>query len=357
MTASDLTKVPIGQQLAALTGDAHLSANLVAEITTTFSPLFAQAQGLFDEAAAIAVTDASDLKGMEHAGEIRKTMKSLRGVLEKHRVRMTADALKTKATIDMVSRTLREELEDAEGYLAEQENYAARLQAQREEKLRAERAEQMNALGCDPSVHSLGTMPERSWGLLLAACQGEAKLREEEERQARDKAAAQETARQEELAKARAENERLRHEKTVADEQARIAGAKARAAQERLQAEKDAAEEQAREQRREDFLKAQKEREDRQRKEDEERRATKAAADKKLANEARKRKAAEAASGDLLAACKEAESFLEMERDKFIRDNSSTDGLDEEAKASVAEFDEILGTLAQAIGKAQWGVS
>ncbi len=56
---------------------------------------------------------------------------------------------------------------------------------------------------------------------------------------------------------------------------------------------------------------------------------------------------------ELLTACKEAEGFIEQERDEFIRDNTGPDGLDKEAEGAVAEYEEALYTLGQAIAMAE----
>jgi hypothetical protein len=217
---SEQAIVPLSQQLdQAVPKD--LAPALVHQITETFAPMFTEAEKVLNEAALCEVSDASDLRGMKKARELRLTLKDIRGRAEKSRVLMTADALKSKQTIDMVARTLKNELEQAEEYLEGQEKYAERQQAEREAKVRAERAAQMEALGCDPAPHTnLGSMDDKSWKLLLAACEGEKKLRDEEERKAKEEAQAAERRRQEELAEARRKAEEERKARLEAEAKA-----------------------------------------------------------------------------------------------------------------------------------------
>jgi hypothetical protein len=344
MTQSDLAKVPIGQQLATLANDAQLAPPLAKQITDVFSPYYAQAEKILDDAATVAVTDASDLKGMEKAKTIRLTLKHLRGSVEKSRVAMTADALKVKSTVDLVARTLRTELEAAEGYLEEQEKFA-------------ERGRQMEALGCDPSVHALGTMPEKSWKLLLAACHGEHTLRVEEERKAKEAAAQAEKDRQEALARAQAEAAQAKKEKALADQKLRDAQSAADLERRKAEQEKreaDTARMQLEQQRQAEGAKiarlAREKEEAAQRKADADAAAAKKNADAKLAEEARKRKAVEAAAGAMLEALIEAEKALDAETTKHPGANATITHVLEIIRKAIADVQASVnaGTLGRA---------
>lgn len=335
MTDAQPAHAQLEHQLAVVVKQSQLAPSLVDEITRNFAPLYQTAQNTLDDAAKINVTDASDLRQMEAAGVLRKTLKSIRGTAEKHRVAMTADALKIKSTVDLVARTLRTELEQAEEWLEGHEKYAERLQAQREAALKAERSAVLRGLGCTPEHYRLDTMPEDDWRRLLAACQKQHDDQIAAEKAAEERRQAEAKAREAENARIREENARIERElaetkaqaeieRKAAEAEKRLAAERARRAQE----ERDRADTEAAERIRRD-------REAMERAAEAERKAAadkaaeaKRAADAKIAAETRARRAAEAAAIDLLAFVRDALPYIER-HDRSMHQR----GLDLVAKA------------------------
>lgn len=329
MPPEELTKLPIGAQLTVIVDETHLAPRLAQEITATFAPLFQQAEKVLEEAATVSVTDPTDLRGMKRAGDLRKTLKHIRTTAEKSRVAMTADALKVKQTIDMVARTLRTELEAAEGYLESQEKLAERLQAEREAKLKAERAQMLESLNVNPDLYNLGAMPEPDWQRLLEHARADYAAAREAAAQAERDRVAREQAAEQERARLRAENERLRAEQAEKDRIAAEERRKAKAEQDRLQRERDEAEAQVQRDREAARANAQAAQREADAKAEAARKAeaakaaaaaakAKAEADAKLAAEAAKRKAIEAAADEMLELLWFAHDTLEGRGDKAV---------------------------------------
>lgn len=248
-TAIVQSPTPNAELVAIVTG---LSIPLAkaTDLITAFSPLYDEAGKLCADAAAVVVSDATQLTEMAQARAIRLAMVKVRGTAGRAHQQIKADILTTGRAIDRAKNDLVARLEPIEAQLEASEKFAERAQAARKEALRAERAPQLVPFGVDPILYNLGEMPDAQWEQLLSG----ARLAHEAAKAAAAKAEAERLAAEEatraEHARIRAENDRLLAEahaaKLAAAEQQRKIDAERAVADAAARVEREAAEAQAR---------------------------------------------------------------------------------------------------------------
>lgn len=291
------------------------------QIAHTFAPMFLEADKAMDDAGTVKVTDAACLAEMAKARKIRLTLKDIRVRAEKAKTAMKSDIVNKGRAIDLVFGHIRGGCEQFEKWLLEQETLPERIEKDRQDKLKVERALILSTMGVDPAMYTLGVMPEADWNRLHDACRAEYDERVEAERVAAEAAKAAAQAKADEDARIRADNERLRQEKVQADAktaqerrdaQAKIAAAnktaqdaadKARKEREESEERQREAEHLARQKQEEADAKARAAQAAATRKANDAAAKAKAESDAKIAAEALKRQQAESAAGELLAVC------------------------------------------------------
>lgn len=216
---------------------------ILAEFRTAISIEDVEAQ-----ARAIVVTDASQTDLMKQARELRLSLKNERVSIDKTRKALKESAKREVDLIDGIGRILREKIEPIEAHLQEQEDFAARQEA---ERLNARRIERVNALAPyveNANVYDLFSMSDEAFAELLLNSQTAYQAKEEAARIAEENRIADQKRRDEEAEQLRIENERLAAEKAEADKKAadeRAAREKAEAELKRQETEKREAEQKA----------------------------------------------------------------------------------------------------------------
>ena len=219
-----------------------LEQSKAAIVAAGFSAMFTRVEGWQTEAAALVVTDASEVRKMKQARLLRLEIKEARIGLEKRRKEMKAGILLEGKAIDGAFAVFESFAAPIEAMLLEQEQFAKRIEDAKREQLRGARVEALMAIGVETVAMpaALGEMSEEAWLVVLddAKAAREAKLeaaRQEEEvrveaarlvaeRAAIDKAAAaeREATRRAKAEAQREENERLKLEAVALAEVARI---------------------------------------------------------------------------------------------------------------------------------------
>lgn len=196
----------------ALTIPEDLKPDTQSSLESVLRPIFGEAESLCKEARMIVVSEPDDKDGMKKAGDVRKSIKKIRTSADKKRKELKDDAQKTVTAIDGIFRQFRTALEAHEEYLAQQETFAERLEAERLAKVKAERDTKIAELGDDPSLYNTAQMTDEAF----ASCVAGIKARIEQERVEAEKAEqeriAKEKAEAEERERIRQENERLKKE-------------------------------------------------------------------------------------------------------------------------------------------------
>lgn len=252
-------------------------------ISEGFASLYLEADKWRAQATSIVVSDVSDRASMRAAREARLALRDIRVSADKKRKAMKADVLLYGRAIDGAYNMLEHAIAPLERYLAEQEEFAERKEAERKEALKAHRIKRL--LDADEKyspIMDVVALTDEQFDGLIEDVKGLRSLREAREAQS-------EAARIEAEIAAKAEKERVERE----SERLREEAAKREA---EIKAEREAA------------AKAQREAAEKARKELEiieaKARAEREAAEKLAREEAAKREAAEAESRRL----KEAEA-------------------------------------------------
>lgn len=312
--AAELEVIPAEKpQLAIPDGD-KLPPSLVTSIRDNFGEFFDSVEKWREQALAIRVTSLDQKTEMKLARTLRLELKNVRTAAEKARKQLKENCLIMGRAIDGTNNLLLAALKPLEDHLEEQEKYAERLAA---EQLARKLRERTDALApyIEPGqvIPDLAALDDAQWAKYLddakllyearleAARKAEAdriakeqaeraereRLRQENERLAKEKAEAERKAAEERArleAERKAEIEAYKQERLAAEEAARKereaaeakaraereaaekarkeAAEKARKERERLEAEKRAIEEKARKEREEAERKAAKEREE-----------------------------------------------------------------------------------------------
>lgn len=174
-------------------------ARVVAEIDTSsaeilrssFNTLFDQADEWIRRAKEVHVTSVDQKREMKLARESRLALKELRVKAEHTRKRLKEDSVRYGRAIDGMANVLKALVEPIEAYLLEQETFAARREAEEEQKkqtLRAERVKVLEAFGMTMdeigATADLREMSVEQWTLLADNARLERDRRVEAERQA-----------------------------------------------------------------------------------------------------------------------------------------------------------------------------
>ena len=216
---------------------AELPADKALQLTDAYKDLKTQADGWMTKAREIKVTDVSQVKEMKLARDSRLALVKVRGMVERLRLSLVADAKKYTAGVDSYARAIREESEAVEAVLFDAENFAVRQEEIRKAALRESRGKVLTEMGVNPAMYQLGEMTEPDWQQLhawLVAAKEQARVAALE----LAKKQAEELAERQRIA---AENERLRREaaaaKAEADRLAKAAADKLAAEQAKARAE------------------------------------------------------------------------------------------------------------------------
>lgn len=206
-----------------------------------FAAYFQQADEWRKKALAITVNDAGDKKSMQEARVVRLALKDIRVSAEKRRKALKEDSLRYGRAIDGCYNMLAHAIAPLERHLQDQEDYAARIEAERIAKLKDERLAALAPYNYQFAGDITAMTDEQFAGVLkdaedLAALKAK---REREAEEARIKAEQEAAAERERV---RLENERLKAEAAARE-------AEMKAERERVEAERKAAEEVARKER------------------------------------------------------------------------------------------------------------
>lgn len=214
----------VGSELATIISEQGVSADNAKALVEAFGGPFSEAGTILadfsrDEETgelvvgdnAIKVTDVMQVKEMSEAREKRLALRKARITIENKRKELGDEALKTTQAINKIAKTLKDQIEPVEAYLAEQEKYKElKEEADRANRLAA-RTEAIAKVG-DPSLYMLETMSEESFQELLIKLEKEQADRLEAERKAEADRIAAQAAERERQAKIAEENKRLERE-------------------------------------------------------------------------------------------------------------------------------------------------
>ncbi len=208
-----------------------------ANLRSVFLPFEEGAKAVKEQVYAIKVTDPSQKQEMAQARQYRLKLKDLRVSAEHAKKREKEESLKKGKAIDAVFNYILSIIEPMEEHLQEQEDFVTRMEEAEEAARLLRRRDKILAAGADPSFYNLKDMSEDIFEKVLNEClmiqlkKVEEAAKQEEERIAKEKAAAEERERM------RLENERLKaeaeaREKVLAEERE-----KARVERERIESE------------------------------------------------------------------------------------------------------------------------
>lgn len=248
------------KQLAplALKLDEGLEPATAQSLREAFDSYFQQADEWRNKALSIQITRADQVREMKLARETRLALREIRINAEKTRKRLKEDSLRKGKAIDGIYNMLAFAVEPLEKHLLDQEHYIQRIEEERKAKLKASREAELIPLGVDVTLYQLGEMDEATFANLLEtnrlafAARQEAARKAEAERIERERQEAEERAKREAEAAAererlRIENERLQREKAAAEAAARAEreaaeNARREAAEAQAKAEREARE-------------------------------------------------------------------------------------------------------------------
>lgn len=205
-------------ELARVVSTAALEPTTGERLIRGFAPFFRDAKTILDTSRTITVTDATQVTEIKASRENRLKLRAVRIAADKTRKELKEDSMKLGTAIQSVYNILILDIEKEEKRLQDSEDFAARAEAARKEKLKAERtAALVNADAlADLAGYDLAAMPDASFGSLLESFKRAASERKaaaeraEAERVERERLAAEEAARKEaELLAALAEAKRV----------------------------------------------------------------------------------------------------------------------------------------------------
>ncbi len=222
MSTATESPTTVPPQLATAIEQMGIKPLEVPELIATFGPFFQQAQELIAEAQEINVSDPEDREGIKKAAASRKALKTVRCAAENKRKERKAGLLAETKAIDKVHGVVEAMIVPVEARMEAMETIRERLEAERIERLKVQRAEALRPYGVDTAYIDLGKMSDAQWTKLL-----EDSVAAYEARIEREKKAAEDRARQEADAKAererQAEESRINRERAEAERQAREA--------------------------------------------------------------------------------------------------------------------------------------
>lgn len=206
-----------------------------------------QVAKLVQEAAAITVTDATQVSEIKRSRAIRLQLKSVRCAIENARKDKVAGLNEQTKAINSAANKLKELIEPMEARLQENEDFAERAEAERIAKLKAEREAELAPVSTvDVTLLNLGAMKQPEYDALLTDFKAaHADRIARAEREAAELKAKQEAERAEQE-RVRIENEKLKAEVAEREKAAQAerdkAAAELAAVEQKLAAERKAAE-------------------------------------------------------------------------------------------------------------------
>jgi hypothetical protein len=175
-----------------------LPSDLGNVIQDKFSGAFAQLDEWKSKSDALVITSEDQVAEIALANDGRKTLQKIRTSLEKTRVELKGPYLAMGRAIDAVCKSLTERIEPIEQDLKTKAEYAANLAAERLRALVAERRAMLIEVGHSGDIPSLGEMPKDTFLMILdGAAMAAKRLKDQQEREASELAAAQELERKE----------------------------------------------------------------------------------------------------------------------------------------------------------------
>lgn len=222
----DAVELSAEEQVKLVCVETQIEPTVAESIYADFSGLFKQAEEWKTKAAALVITDASQVREMKIAREARLALKDIRVTAEKKRKALKEDSLRRGKAIDGVANILRYLVEPIEEHLAAQEQFVERKEAERKAKLKAEREEALRPYGVNTAAFLLDVMDDATFDQLLLTAKADhaqkieaAKKVEADRIDAEAKQAAEKLKQDLELAEVRRENQRLAEERAKIQEQ------------------------------------------------------------------------------------------------------------------------------------------
>ena len=213
-----------------------------------FAPFFKDAKAILDTSRNIVVTDATQVTEIKASRENRLKLRAIRIAADKTRRELKEDSMKLGNAIQSVYNLLAFDIEKEEKRLQEAEDFAARVEAARKEKLKQDRMVSLteaNGGPIDLTGYDLAAMSDAVFQTVLDATSAAKKKRDDEARAAEEARAEAIRKEAEERARIQAENARLKAEaEQRAKEQAekdRIAAAELAKIEAARKAEQEAA--------------------------------------------------------------------------------------------------------------------
>lgn len=300
--------------LQVVVNNAGLAQEKSKALLEAFVGFFNQARTIATEAEQIVVTDVSQVEQMQQARTLRRQLQDIRtkGV-EATRVQLKEQSLREGKAIDGIANVIKALIVPVEKHLEAQEKYAERIEAERKEKVKAQRIAELGKYVENAENYTLhpDTLNEATYQTLLenSRLAYEAKL--EAQKQAEKAAKEAEEAEKKRQIELEKENERLRREAEKLAAQRAKEQAKLKAEAEARAKAEAAAKAKADAERAEQEAKLKKEREAREALEAKIKAAAEASEQAKRAEEERQRQALLAPDKEKLVALAEAIANIE----------------------------------------------
>lgn len=160
----------------------------------------------------ILVNDINQTEEMKQAREDRLALKRVRVKIEKKRVELKKESLRTTQIIDGAAKYLKEQIEPAEKYLELQEKFAEVKRAEELAKKRAERIEKIIGLGANPDSYNLDVMTDETFDSTVSGIIESNRLKAEAEKAELERLEKERVEKEAEEKRIREENARLRAE-------------------------------------------------------------------------------------------------------------------------------------------------
>lgn len=203
---------PEQAQLVAVVQQNALPAEAAQSLQSSFAPFFSEARSVIEQSRGIVVTDASQRLQIKMARECRLALRSIRVKADAARKALKDESLRRGKAIDGFFNIFLHLAQTEESRLEEQENIAARQEADRKAALKIEREAICLPLGINPLLYQLADMSAETFSDLING----QRLANEAKEAARAKAEAERIAKEkadaEERERVRLENERLKKE-------------------------------------------------------------------------------------------------------------------------------------------------
>ena len=191
------------------------------ELEVSFGGLFAQAQQLITEAEQIDVTDASQVREMKRAREVRLGLRGVRIDGDKIHKALKEDSLRRGRAIDGMRNVVKYMVEPVENRMMDMEKFAERQEAARVTALIEERTPILEGLDIDPAAYNLGWMDQDTFQSVVDRAKQDKADQIERERKAEADRIAKDKADREERARIVAENEKLTKQRAAIEKKAK----------------------------------------------------------------------------------------------------------------------------------------